>query len=271
MSLDIRQALRAGYDGLTSTPGYNVFSVFLVFNIAYEAVSQSFQQRLLSALASGRPAVQSGLYFPPPFGVDVLSFEYPLAVLVALAVAAVVANEAVHFWAIQQFADIPAPTLRERGRVLAAIGGGVALFVYGVREVLPLVWVSQGFQMGIQLSMAAVVAAAPVLLVTVYLRQAIALTEASATEAVRDSVARFREDPVTIFGLLLLLAVLGQLLVVPRAVVTRVVTVRADSTLSLFLGVLDRALFAAVGTFSIAAITDAYLQVRGGEDAVGAE
>ncbi|MBX0305157.1 hypothetical protein [Haloarcula salinisoli] len=264
MALDIRRALQAGYDGLTSTAGLNVFSVLLVSNVAYGAVSQSFRQRLLTQIVSGRPAIQSGVYFQAPFDVEWLALEFPLAVLVALTVAAVVAHEGVRFWAIQQFADIPAPTLRERGRVLVAVAGGVALFVYAVRQVLPLVLVSQGFQMGVQLSMVVSVAVAPVLLVTVYLRQELALTAAGSTETVRNSVARFREAPVPIFGLLLLLAMLGQLLLLPGAVVSRLVTVRVGTTPSLFLEALNRVLFGALSTFSVATITDAYLQVRDG-------
>jgi hypothetical protein len=65
-----------------------------------------------------------------------LAFELPLSVLVALTVAAVVSHEAVRFWAIQQFAESPVPKLQERARLLLAVGGGVALFVYGVRQAL---------------------------------------------------------------------------------------------------------------------------------------
>jgi hypothetical protein len=251
VSLDARQALRSGYDDLTSEAGLNVLSVLLVFNVAYGAVSQSFRQRLLAGVSSGR----TGLRFPPPFGVDVLAFEFPLGVLAALTVAVVVADEAVRFWAIQQFAGRPAPTLQERGRLLVAVGGGVALFVYGVREGFPFVWAHQGFGV----SMGAAVAVAPVLLVTGYHRQEIALTAAGPVETVRNSIGRFLDAPVPVAGLLVLLFLLGQFSLLPSAVLSRVVTVRAGSTLSVLLEVLNRALFAALSTFSIAAITDAYL------------
>ncbi|WP_299266475.1 hypothetical protein [Halorientalis sp.] len=267
MSLDIRQALQAGYEDLTSEAGLNVFSVLLVFNVAYDAVSQSFRQQLLVATRG----VQTRVGFPPPYNVDMLAFEFPLSVLVALIVAAVVAQEAVRFWAIQQFADISAPTLKERARVLLAVGGGVALFVYGVRQVVPVVWDGPDLGMGIRSPLVAAVAAAPILLVTVYLRQEIALTAAGPTETMRNSVARFRKAPVQIFGLLLLFAVLGFLPRLPTVVVTRVVTVRYGSMPSLILELLHSTLFVALSTFSIAAITDAYLQVRGGGDEGGPE
>lgn len=89
MSLDIRQALQAGYDGLTSTAGYNVFSVLLVFYVAYDAVRQSFRQQLLATA----PGVLPPPGFTPPFDIDMLAFELPLSVLVALTVAAVISHE----------------------------------------------------------------------------------------------------------------------------------------------------------------------------------
>ena len=227
MSLDIRQALQAGYDGLTSTAGYNVFSVLLVFYVAYDAVRQSFRQQLLATA----PGVQLPPGFTPLFDIDMLAFELPLSVLVALTVAAVVSHEAVRFWAIQQFAESPVPKLQERARLLLAVGGGVALFVYGVRQPLLVFWYGPGFAMGIRSPLFVPVAVAPILLVTVYLRQEIALTAAGPTEAVRNSLARFRKAPVQIFGLLVLLT---------------------------------RVLSAALSTFSIATIASAYLQVCDG-------
>jgi len=264
MTLDVRRALQAGYDGLTSTAGLNVFSVLLVFYIAYDAVSQSFSQQLL---------VQTGAGFPPPFGVDTLAFELPLSVLAALTAAAVVSQEAVRFWAIQQFAESSVPTLQERARILLAVGGGVALFVYGVEQAFRVVWdgpgAGTGRQFPIVASVAVAVAVAPILLVTVYLRQEIALTAAGPAETVRNSVVRFRDAPVRIFGLLLLLTVLGQVAFLPSAVLARLVTVRAGSTLYVLFELLHRTLFTAVSTFSIATITEAYLQVRGEADDIG--
>jgi hypothetical protein len=264
MPLDIRQALQTGYDGLTSTAGYNVFSVLLVFYVAYDAVSQSFRQQVLATA----PGVQPPPGFTPPFDIDVLAFESPLSVLVALTVAAVVSQEAIRFWAIQQFAERPVPTLQERARILLAVGGGVALFVYGVGQALLVFWYSPGFEMGIRSPLFVSIAVAPILLVTVYLRQEIALTAAGPTETVRNSLARFRKAPVRIFGLLLLLTVLGLLIPLPSVLLS---PLRVGATPWLLNELLTRVLSAALSTFAIAAITDAYLQVRTGAAKARAE
>jgi len=257
MPLDIRQTLQAGYDCLTSTAGYNVFSVLLVCYVVYDAVGQSFRQQLLATA----PGVQTEIGFTPPFDIDVLTFELPLSVLVALTVAAIVSHEAVRFWAIQQFAETSVPTLQERARILLTVGGGVALVVYGVREALLVFWYGPGFEMGIRSPQFIAVAVAPILLVTVYLRQEIALTAVGPTAAVRNSVARFRKAPVRIAGILLLLAVLALLTSLPSALLS---PLRVGATPWLLAELLGYVLSAALSTFSIAAITDAYLQVSDG-------
>lgn len=260
MSLDVRQVLRRGYDDSTTTAGLNVFSVFLVFNVGYNAVSESFRRGLRSWLASGRPGTRPGAMATPPFGIEFLRFDLPLALLAGLTVAVVLANEAVRCWAIQAFVDRPVPPLRERGRVIVVVGGGVALLVFGIRQVLPAAWVGQGGGEILLVASAAGIAATPILLVTVYFTQEIALTEAGSAEAVRNGLSRFRDTLVPIFGLLLLLAVLGQLLILPTAVLSRVTTLRVGTPLWLCSEVLNHVLFAALSTFSTAVITEAYLQ-----------
>jgi len=106
------------------------------------------------------------------------------------------------------------------------------------------------------------IAVAPLLLVMVYLWQEIALPEHSLSETVRNSLIGFRDDPTPIFGLLLLLATLGQLTVLPSAVLSRVVALRAGDTLAILVDVLNRLPGAGVSTVSTAAITDASLRVR---------
>lgn len=256
MSFDVSQVLRRGYDDVTSNAGLNVFSAFLVFNVVYNAVSGSFREQLLSWLASGRP----GLYFSPPFDIGLLRFDLPLAVLAILTVAVVLANEAVRCWAIQAFVDSPVPTLRERARIIVVVGGGVALFVYTIRQILPVAWAGQGGVGMFLVASTAGFAAAPVLLVTVYFTQEIALTDAGSAEVVRDGLARFRDTFVRIFGLLLLLVLLGELLVLPTAVLSRVTTLRVGTTLWLLTELLNHVLFAALSTYSTAVITEAYLQ-----------
>jgi hypothetical protein len=262
VSLDIRSALRRGYDDVTTEAGLNVFSVFLVFNVGYTAVSESFRQGLRSWLASGRPGTRPGAITTPPFGVEFLRFDLPLALLAVLTVAVVLANEAVRCWAIQAFVDRPVPALLERGRVIVVVGGGVALLVFGIRQVLPAAWVGQGGAEILLVASAAGFAAAPMLLVTVYFTQEIALTEADSAEVVRNGLSRFRDTFVRIFGLLLILVLIGELLLLPTAVLSRVTALRVGTTLWLLSEVLNHVLFAALSTFSTAVITEAYLQSR---------
>jgi hypothetical protein len=110
--------------------------------------------------------------------------------------------------------------------------------------------------MGIRSPLFVPVAVAPILLVTVYLRQEIALTAAGPTEVVRNSLARFRKAPVPIFGLLVLLTVLGQLIALPTVLLS---PLRVGSRPWLLNALLTRVLSAALSTFSIATITSAYL------------
>jgi len=260
VSFDVVQVLRRGYDDVTTTAGLNVFSVFLVVTVGYNAVSESFRQQLFSWLASGRPGARSGVVGSPPFDIALLRLQLPVALLAVLTVAAVLANEAVRCWAIQSFVDRPAPSLRERGSVIVVVGGGVALFVFGIRQVLPVVWAGLGAGPILSVATAAGIAAAPILLVTVYVRQEIALTEADSAEVIRCALARFRDTLVPIFGLLLVLVVLGQLLVLPTAVLSRVTTLRVGTALWLLSELFNHVLFAALSTYSTAVITEAYLQ-----------
>jgi hypothetical protein len=253
--LNARQALTNGYASLTSEDGANVFSVLLVFNLLYGTVSQSFKQQLLSA----RTAL-GGIRFPPPFDVSVLRLELPVSLLALLTAGAVLGNEIVRFWAIQLFADLPTPTVRSRLAVLVPVGGGFALLVYGFRQLLPFLWIGEAMSNQMRVTFAIGIAA-PLLAVTVYLRQEIALTKNGVTETVRSSVARFLDDPAPIFGLLIVLALLGQLSILPAAVISRVITLRSGTAPAILVDALNRILAAGVSTFSIAAITDAYLQV----------
>jgi hypothetical protein len=256
VTLNARQALTNGYASLTSEDGANVFSVLLVFNLVYGTVSQSFKQQLLAAQTA-----LPGARFPPPFDVSVLRLELPVSLLALLTVGAVLGNEIVRFWAIQLFADRPTPTVRSRLAVLVPVGGGFALLVYGLRQLLPFLWIGEAMRHQMRVTFAIGIAVAPLLAVTVYLRQEIALTENDVTETVRNSVARFRDGMVPVFGLLVVLALLSQLSILPAAVISRVITLRSGTAPAILVDILNRILAAGVSTFSIATITDAYLQV----------
>lgn len=271
MPLSIRRALGSGYDDLTSESGLNVFSALLVFNVAYGAVSQSFRRELLAATRRAQPGTLTPQRFPAPFDLELLALELPLSLLAILTVAAVLGSEAIRFWAIQLFAGESSPSLQSRLTALVAAAGGLALLLYALRQLLPVVWLGSTPATTIRPVRAIVMVSAPLLLVTAYLRQEIALTEASLTGTVRTSVARFIDAPAPTFGLLLVLAVLGPLASLPAVVLSNLLTLRVGSTLALLTDVLSGVLAAGLSTFSIAVVTDAYLQLRDSGAAAGTE
>jgi len=264
MVLDVRRALQVGFDDLTSTAGLNVFTVLLVFNVTYGTVVASLRQGLLDVVQRGTPGPPE-VVAGPPLGWDALLFDLPLPLLVVLAVASVLTSEVIRFWAIRLFADLsitPVPERGERLPVLLAVGGGFAFVLFGLRHVLPVLWARQGFEAMTLVSQATGVVVLVLLGVSVYLRQEIALTDADPGETVRRSVRRFLAGPVPILGLLALLGLLGVLTGLPTVVAVNVIDGGPLVTAGRLLGVV---LGAALSTFSIAAITDAYVQTRGGE------
>jgi len=100
--------------------------------------------------------------------------------------------------------------------------------------------------------------------VAVYLRQEIALNDGCVRLTLRNSLTRFLKAPVPVLGLLVLLGVVGVVAGLPRALpmVLREGGTVAGVPLVMVAQVVGVALTAAVQTLSIAAITDAYLQVR---------
>jgi len=267
MVLDVRRALQTGYDDLTSEAGLNVFSVLLVFNLAYGAVVASFRQQLLEFVTRGSPMPTA--FIRPPVDWEFLSLELPLPLLAVLAVGAVFAGELVRFWAIRLFADLsltPVPERRERVPILLAVGGGVTLLVFGLREVVPVFWAPEGARTMATVSQATGVVSLIVVGLTVYLRQEIALTDAGVRETVEKSVARFLAEPVPILGLLALLGLLGALTGLPPLVGQFVVGAGRGMTppVSQLLELGSVVLSTVLTTFSIATVTNAYVQIRGG-------
>jgi len=257
MSLDLRGAFEQGFEDLTSTAGLNVLSALVVFNIAYGSVIASLRQQLAVFIRGGEQV----RFATPPIDLDVLLLDLPIAVLAVVTIVAVVAGEVIRFWAIQLFADVSGPDLSERFAVLLSVGSGFALVVLGLRELLPLFWVTDGFRTVIVATQGAVVAAASLLLVAVYLRQEIALNDGGPTETVRNAVARFRDAPGRIFLVLVVLWLLGRVVVVPGMLVAITIQPVTDSAVGLLLSGLAVVLWAVATTFSIAVVTDAYLQV----------
>lgn len=271
MALDVRQALRTALNDLTSAAGLNVLSVLLVFNVVFGAVVTSFRRQLLDIVRRVTTAGQAETgTAQPPFGVEALAVEAPLSLLAALVVVALLAREAIRFWAIQQFAGVSAPGLRDRLPVLVPVAGGLALLLFGLRELLPLLWVEQGFRTWIRASQALQLPVAAVLLVTVFLRQEIALGSDGAVETVRESVGAFLREAVPVFGLLLVVGLLRVLLRLATRVVTNTIQPLSDGPVWLLIRAGTVTVDMVLLAFTIAAVTAAYQQVRGPADEAGA-
>jgi len=269
MVLDVRRALRAGYDDLASRAGLAVFSVLLVFNLVYGAVVASFRQQLFEFLRRRGPDQFPVVFVDPPPVWDALLGDLPLPLLAGLALVGVLTAEAIRFWAIRLFADLsiaPIPDLRDRLPVLLGVGGGFALALFGLRQVLPLLWVNQGLETVELVSRTAGAVALGLVGVTVYLRQEIALTDAGTRETVRCSVRRFLAEPVPSLGLLALLGLLGVLTGIPVALTVYVGSLGTGGGGQIVpvAELVETVLGTVLSTFSIAAVTDAYVQIRGG-------
>ena len=266
MVLDVRRALRTGYDDLRSTAGLNVLSVLLVFNLVYGGVVASFRQELLVVLRRSRSGTPPLISTESRVGLDLLQFDLPLWLLALLTVLAVLVGEAIRFWAIRQFADLSlrsVPEVRERLPVFLTVAGGFALLVFGLVEVVPLLWADNGAETMRLAAQSVGVVSLLLVGVTVYLRQELALTAGSARQTATRSVRRFVAEPVPILGLLALLGLGGALAGLPSALAAAIGP--AGNSTVVQIGELVRvALSSILTTFSIAAITDAYIQIRGG-------
>lgn len=266
MVLDVRRALRAGYDSLTSTDGLNVASVLLVFNLAFGTVASSFRQQVVASAFEPGPSGRLPIRIAPPVDWDVLALDLPVALLGAVILVGIAANEAIRFWGIRLFADEDGESLGDRLPVLLLAAGGLALVLFTMRGLLPLLWLD-GARQGFYLADRLLVLTALVLsAIAVYLRQAIALTDRGVGGVVRHSLERFAAAPLATVGLLVILGLLG---FAPSLSVSAAIVAGFGGQSGVLpwvqLGAL--ALVAVVDTFAIAAVTDAYLQVRGAGDA----
>lgn len=267
MSLDVRRALQTGYDDLTSTAGLNVVSVLLVLNLVYGGVVSSFREELLGFIRRSGSSTMPYISIESQVGWDLLQFELPFWLLTVLAVLAVLAGEVLRFWAIRQFADLSLrspPEPRERLPVFLTVAGGFALLLFGLREVVPLFWAPAGPESMLLASQSAGGVSLLLVGVMVYLRQELALTDSGARETVRKSLQRFVAEPVPILGLLALLGMGGVLVGLPPVLAASLGPPGATTLARIgeFVGV---ALGTVLTTFSIAAVTDAYVQIRGGK------
>jgi hypothetical protein len=264
MVLDIGRALRTGLEELGSETGLVVVAVVLVFQLGYGAVVDSLRHQLAVIVAPAGPS--GGVGVVTGCGWSPLAAETSLPVLATLALAGVVCNEVIRFWAIRCFADASATRVADAGqrlRALVVLGGGFALLLFGLQHVVPMLGLVWGVETMGAFARTSVVLSMLFVGVAVYLRQEIALNDGSLRRTVRNSVVRFLQEPVPILGLLVLLSAVGFAAGIPRALT---VMLDAGTVFGVSLGMAAHfvgvALTAVVQTLSIAAITDAYLQVR---------
>jgi len=264
MALDIGAALRSGIDALTSEDGLLVGAVFLLYSLGSLVVNESLAAELLTLVfesdaytAEQRAAIESfGGGSPFALGVG-LPVTVVLVVLVALA------GELVRYWAIRTFAG-PAETatdgLGDRAVMAVVLGGAIALTTLLFQSVLPVVGQLGGLATTLVGSIVGPVGWLVLVTVFVYLRQEIALNDGGYGATLRNSVARFLDEPVSIVVLLLLLGLFGLLGSLP-VILTEFV---GGSGTALTVG--TRLVSALLGTvfqvLGIAVVTDAYLQVR---------
>ncbi|MDS0283675.1 hypothetical protein [Haloarcula onubensis] len=268
MSLDIGDALRSGIDGLASEDGLLVGAVFLLYSLGSLVVTESLAAELL------RLVFESGVYTAEQRAA-IASFggESPFALGVGLPVTVVLvalvalAGELVRYWAIRLFAG-PAETatddVADRALMAVVLGGTVALSVLLFQSVLPVVGQLGGLATTLVGSIVGPVVGLVLVTVFVYLRQEIALNDGGYGETLRNSVARFLDDPVSIVVLLVVLGLFGLVGSLP-GLLTGVLG--GDAAVGgLSLAIVSRLLSAVLGTvfqvLGIAVVTDAYVQVR---------
>jgi len=269
MSLDVGQALRSGIDDLTSETGVLVGAVFLLYSLASLVVNQSLAAELLERVFATytpeqREAIESfgGGATSTPFALDI-----GLPIVVVLVVLVALVGELVRYWAIRSFAgpdETATPEFGDRAVMAAVLGGGVALAVLLFQSVLPTVGQLGGLATTLIGSIVGPVVGLVLVTVFVYLRQEIALSDGGYAATVRQSFARFMDDPVSIIVLLVVLGILGLLGGIPGVVVTFTVGTGSVAGLPLAAvsGVFSTVLSTVFQILGIAAVTDAYVQVR---------
>ncbi|MBX0287279.1 hypothetical protein [Haloarcula salinisoli] len=264
MSLDIGDALRSGIDAVTSEDGLLVGAVFLLYSLGSLVVNESLAAELLTLVfesgvytAEQRAAIESfGGTSPFALGVG-------LPVTAVLVVVVALAGELVRYWAIRTFAG-PAETatggLGDRAVMAVVLGGTIALTTLLFQSVLPVVGQLGGLATTLVGSIAGPLGGLVLVTVFVYLRQEIALNDDGYGATVRNSVARFLDDPVSIIVLLVILGLFGLLGSLPGLLVGFLGA--TDTVLTIVSRLLATLLGTVFQVLGVAVVTDAYLQVR---------
>jgi hypothetical protein len=277
MTLQIGDALRSGLDTLLSEDGLLITGVFLLFNLGNTVASSTFTGALFNEMMDmGGPASGGAAGAGAP-GFSVSDFTGPFSLDVALPVAVVlvllflVIGQLVKFWGIRLFTEpqeIMEHNTSDRAVMAVVLGGGVAVLTFAVSMSSNALNASGQPLLGGLAGLFSGLLSLIVGLAFVYLLQSIALYDGGYVETLKHCVARFMDAPAQIIVLLFILFLLGIIPGIPStaSVISVVLPGAFDLPSQSILQVASIALNAPVQAFSLAVITDAYLQVRADED-----
>jgi len=278
MALQISDALRSGIDTLLSEDGLLITGVFLLFNLGNTVASSTFTEALFDDVIDmggpGGPGGSAGAGAP---GFSMADFTGPFSLDVAVPVAIamvllfLVIGQLIKFWGIRLFAEpqeIMDENTSERAVMAVALGGGVAVLTFAASMSSTALNVSGRPLLGGLAGLVSGLLSLIVGLAFVYLLQSIALYDGGYVDTLKHSVARFTDAPAQIIVLLFILFLLGLIPAIPTmaSVVSMVLPGAFDLPSQSILQVTSMVLNAPVKAFSLAVITDAYLQVRADQD-----
>ncbi|GGK69573.1 MULTISPECIES: hypothetical protein [Haloarcula] len=278
MALHIGDALRRGIDDITGENGLLVMGVFLLYNLGNTVASSSVMEVLFDELmAQGNPSGAGGPAGAGSPGFSMADFVGPFSLDLAAPVAVVlllvflVLGQLVKFWGIRLFADqseIRSDNASERAVMAVVLGGGIAIVTFAISMSSTFFQLNGQALLSLAASLGSVLASLVVGLALVYLLQAIALFDGGYVQTIKHCVARFMDAPAQIIVLLFILALLGIIPGIPST--ASVISVFLPGSFDLpsqsVLQVASMVLNAPVQTFSLAVITDAYIQVRAEQD-----
>ena len=278
MALQIGDALRSGVDTLLSEDGLLITGVFLLFNLGNTVASSTFTEALFDDVIDmggpGGPGGSAGAGAP---GFSMADFTGPFSLDVAVPVAIamvlllLVIGQLIKFWGIRLFAEpqeIMDENTSERAVMAVVLGGGVAVLTFAASMSSTALNVSGRPLLGGLVGLVSGLLSLIVGLAFVYLLQSIALYDGGYVDTLKHSVARFMDAPAQIIVLLFILFLLGIIPAIPTmaSVVSMVLPGAFDLPSQSILQVASMVLNAPVKAFSLAVITDAYLQVREDQD-----
>lgn len=278
MALQIGDALRSGLDTLLSEDGLLITGVFLLFNLGNTVASSTFTAALFDEMMNmGGPAGPGSAAGAGAPGFSVSDFTGPFSLDVAMPVAVVMVllflliGQLIKFWGIRLFAEpreIMDENTSDRAVMAVVLGGGVAVLTFALSMSSSALNASGRPLLGGLAGLVGGLLSLVVGLALVYLLQSIALYDGGYVATLKHSVARFMDAPAQIIVLLFLLALLGIIPGIPST--ASVVSMVLPGTFNLpsqsILQVVSMVLNAPVQAFSLAVITDAYLQVRADQD-----